>query len=61
MIMPFGKYRGKELELVPSGYFSWLLEQDWVYQKRNDELLDAIDYEMAVRDRSDGHFYEDEG
>ena len=47
--------------MIPSGYLTWLLEQDWMYEKRHEELLEAIEYEMAVRDRSDGHFYEDGG
>ena len=61
MRMPFGKYLTKEIELVPSGYLSWLLEQDCMGEEENEDLLDAVEYEMAVRDRSDGHFYKDGG
>jgi len=35
------------------------LEQDWLYEKKHEELFEAIEYEMAVRDRSEGHFYKD--
>lgn len=55
----FGKYQSKQVEEIPSGYLTWLLEQDWMYGERNKKLLEAIEYEMAVRDRSDAHFYGD--
>lgn len=61
MRIQFGKYKTWELELIPSGYLAWLLEQDWMYEKRHEELLEAIEYEIAVRDRSDGHFYVEGG
>uniref|UniRef100_A0A6M3M7U4 Quorum-sensing-regulated virulence factor n=1 Tax=viral metagenome TaxID=1070528 RepID=A0A6M3M7U4_9ZZZZ len=61
MRIQFGKYATKEIELIPSGYLTWLLEQDWMYEKKHEELLEAIEYEMAVRDRSDGHFYTEGG
>jgi len=50
---------GNEIELIPSGYLTWLLEQDWMYTDAKAELLEAIEYEMAVRDRSDAHFYKE--
>ena len=61
MIIQFGKYKTWELELIPSGYLAWLLEQDWMYEKRHEELLEAIEYEIAVSDMSDGHFYVEGG
>ena len=61
MRISFGKYATQEIELIPSGYLTWLLEQDWMHEKKHEELLEAIEYEMAVRDRSDGHFYKDGG
>ena len=54
----FGKYKGKQVEEIPSHYLTWLLEQDWMYGEKHKELLEAIEYEMAVRDRSDAHFYD---
>ena len=58
MNMPFGKHRGKDIGDVPSNYLYWLLEQDWMGEKKNWELLEAIEHEIAVRDRSYAHFYE---
>jgi len=29
-IMPFGKWRGKELGHIPADYLLWLYDQDWL-------------------------------
>jgi len=61
MILPeWSKHKGKEVEEVPSDYLHWLIEQDWMEKERLEELYEAIEYELDVRDRSDGHFYGDE-
>jgi len=59
MKMPFGKYRNISLEFVPSGYFNWLLDQDWFLKKPDETLLLAIEKEMHLRDMDGSHFYED--
>jgi len=58
MRITFGRYSGKEIGEIPSGYLTWLLEQDWMYEDKKAELLEAIEHEMTVRDRSYAHFYD---
>lgn len=54
MIMPFGKYKGKTIEDIPSGYLRWLaLNCD------DDEICEAADQEYQWRDQNRKHFYED--
>lgn len=55
--MPFGKYKGEEFVDIPSGYLTWILEQDDIVEK-NPELIEAVEDMMAMRDRSDAHFYD---
>ena len=43
--MEFGKYRGEPIAQVPTGYLTWLLEQDWP----KDETLDAVRVELCRR------------
>lgn len=59
MRIQFGRYKGKEIEEIQSGYLTWLQEQDWMYEDSKKDLLEVIEYEMEVRDRSDAHFYGD--
>ena len=56
--MPFGKYRGQDVGEVPSGYFEWLLEQEWFEEPRWADLREEVENEMEIRDRSDAHFYD---
>lgn len=65
--MTFGKYgpskthpQGMDIAFINSSYLRWALEQDWFWRIRSSaELEKAIERELEVRDRSDGHFYED--
>ena len=59
MKMPFGKYKGISLEFINSGYFKWLLEQDFILKPRFEDLVVAIENEMQLRDLDSSHFYED--
>lgn len=43
--IPFGKYRGEPIEEVPSGYLTWLLEQEWL----DGEVADIVRDELGER------------
>jgi uncharacterized protein (DUF3820 family) len=43
--MPFGKYKNRELEDIPTDYLRWLRDK----VSLRDELADAIDAELAFR------------
>lgn len=55
----FGKHRGSTVAEIPSGYLHWMLEtftdHDW---EKYPDLLDAVEEEMARRDRSYSHWEE---
>jgi len=50
--MPFGKHRGELLDAIPRDYFNWLLEQDWMLKRRWEDLVESIEEQLNVRDRS---------
>ena len=58
MIIPFGKHKGKEIEEIPSDYLRWLIDQDFIEEEKHAELYESIEEEIAIRERSYGHFYE---
>ena len=51
MIMPFGKFKGKDLEEIPSGYLKWLAENC-----ENDEIATEADKEYSWRTDCNKHF-----
>jgi hypothetical protein len=44
MVMPFGRYRGREIEDLPSDYLDWLLSIEI-----RDRLRDAVERELEAR------------
>ena len=46
----WSKYRGEDISDVPRSYLGFLLEQDWI--DNHPELVEAIDDNLAIRDRS---------
>ena len=48
----FGKYSGESLDDIPRNYLEWLLEQDFMYKKDKENLLEAIEAQLSMRDRS---------
>ena len=50
--MPFGKHSGESLDNIPRSYLEWLLEQEWMYKKDKENLLEAIEEQLQMRDRS---------
>ena len=51
-IMPFGKYKNESINDIPRSYLNWLLEQDWVYEDKWKKLIEAIEDNITIRDRS---------
>jgi len=51
MIMPWGKYKGKDLEEVPSGYLKWLAENC-----EDDSIATEADQEYKWRTDHNKHF-----
>ncbi len=54
MKMPWGKYKGKDLEDIPSPYIKWLSEEC-----DNETIAEEADEEWQFRERFNNHFYED--
>ena len=50
--IPFGKYKGKDIEDIDEGYLKWLLEQDWFVQKF-EKGAKAIAQELQYRSTFD--------
>ena len=49
-----------DIAFINSGYLEWVMGQGWFCDLTvNRELLDAIQAELDIRDKSDGHFMED--
>jgi uncharacterized protein (DUF3820 family) len=55
-VLMFGKFKGKDLEDVPSDYLKYLVESDW-FEGKYLELVDPIENELKFRDVWDVHFY----
>jgi len=52
MIMPFGKYRNKDLEEIPSDYLWWIAEN----VDDNEELVSEVEDELRWRSNWNKHF-----
>ena len=46
----WSKYQGEDISDVPRNYLEFLLEQEWI--DKHPKLVEAIDYQLIVRDRS---------
>lgn len=52
-VMPeWSKYHGESIDNVPRSYLEFLLEQKWIEETRHQELCQAIEDQLAIRDRS---------
>lgn len=65
MHMNFGKYgpehfppNGVDVAFINSGYLRWLMKQSWFVNK-DDDLVVAVERELAYRDNQNCHFDED--
>jgi uncharacterized protein (DUF3820 family) len=51
MKMPFGKYKGEDLEDVPTGYLLWLLENG---ENLSSALIEEIENQIGILLRLEG-------
>jgi len=56
--MAFGKYKGKDIEDIPSSYLKWLLEQNWFNEVYYKDMIEPIEIELRFRDKFNTHFEE---
>ena len=42
LVMPFGKHKGKPLELIPDSYLDWLLSQAFVKGRLKKRISDHL-------------------
>lgn len=54
-VLFFGKYKGQDIESVPSVYLMYLLESDW-FEEKYPEFVKEIDEEIGYRDDWSKHF-----
>lgn len=54
MIITFGKYKGKDLEDIPSDYLKWLITEA---KCDDDDLIEAANEEYNFRDNWKTHSY----
>lgn len=54
MIIPFGKFKDKEIEEAPSKYLLWLTDQDW-FNDKFVQLSNEVVKELEWRDKWDRH------
>lgn len=57
--MPFGKYKGRDIETLPSSYLRWLAENMDEKEPRNRRVCLAADREYQWREKMGQHFEED--
>ncbi len=57
-VIPFGKFKGKDLTAVGSGYLIWLRNEEW-FEEKYPDLAEDVGEEIQIRERSKGHFWED--
>jgi len=58
MRVNFGKYKGLNVDEIPSDYLKWLTLQDWCEEKFS-HLLKEAEEELAFRATWDRHFYQE--
>lgn len=58
MMMPFGKYQGKEIENIPSHYLKWFCENIKPGTLIMENVIKACDDEYQFRKKYNCHFEE---
>jgi len=56
MIMPYGKFKSKDMGEIPSAYLKWLAENMDESKETEREICYAADIEYNWRPRNDSHF-----
>ena len=56
MIMPFGKYKNQDIELIPSDYLRWIIDNIQPDSDKEDNLINACEKELDFRDKYRDHF-----
>lgn len=56
MKMPYGKFKGKEINQLPSGYLRWMAENWKEDTPNNSAICLAADKEYQHRERHGMHF-----
>ena len=56
MIMPYGKFKGKDFPALPSSYLRWLAENVNDEYKKDESLCLAADKEYQYREKNGMHF-----
>lgn len=55
MRMPYGKFKGKEIEDIPSWYLKWIAEQFNEKDRLGSAICLAADTEWQYREQYDEH------
>lgn len=50
--IPFGKFKGKDMEDVPNSYLEWIIGEDW-FKEKYPVLGANIKKELEYRERFD--------
>lgn len=58
MKMPFGKYKGKDIEEIPSSYLLWVAGNVKEDSSRNKIICEECDREWHWREKHGVHFEE---
>jgi len=53
--MPFGKFKGHDLENLPSSYLKWLAENINENSPKNKAICMAADKEYSFREKNNCH------
>lgn len=58
MYMPFGKYKGQDVEDVPSPYLRWFCENIEPDSSSMEDLIEICEEEYNFREKHNCHIFE---
>lgn len=53
MRIPFGKYKGKDIEEVPASYLLWLHERDWIVKFADIHEHISKNFDLLMREAAE--------